>query len=88
MEDEDKMLPDWLREFKMRNIPAEYLNKFKEDTLLKYENEIDRLTKKLDDVQQYIEHKKVCGKSTNFSDAELITNEIMNELEEILYWEE
>ena len=49
---------------------------------------IEDLRQKLDDVQQYIEHKKVCGKSTNFSDAELITNEIMNELEEFLYWKE
>ena len=53
MEDEDKILPDWLREFKMRNIPAEYLNKFKEDTLLKYENEIDRLTKKCNELRKY-----------------------------------
>ena len=49
---------------------------------------IEDLKQKLDDVQQYIEHKKVYGKSVNFSDAELVTNEIMNELEELLYWKE
>jgi hypothetical protein len=35
--------------------------------------------------KKYVEYKKVYGKSVNFSDADLITNEIMNELEEILH---
>ena len=47
---------------------------------------IDGLRQKIDDIEQYVEHKKVCGKSSNFSDEDLKTNEIMNELEEILYW--
>ena len=49
---------------------------------------IDGLRQKIDDIEQYVEHKKVCGKSSNFSDEDLTTNEIMNELEEILYWKE
>ena len=49
---------------------------------------IEGLKQKIDDIEQYVEHKKVCGKSSNFSDEDLITNEIMNELEEILYWKE
>ena len=64
-------------------VPAELLRKIEQ---LEKQNEF--LKKKLYDIQQYIEHKKVCGKSVNFSDADLITNEIMDELEDILYWEE
>ena len=63
--------------------PAKFVEKIEQ-----LEKQTEILKEKLYDIQQYIEHKKVCGKSINFSDADLTTNEIMNELEEILYWEE
>ena len=63
--------------------PVKFIEKIE-----KIEKQTEILKKKLDDIQQYIENKKVYGKSVNFSDADLITNEIMDELEEILYWEE
>lgn len=53
MEDENKILPDWLANMKMLKIPEEMQNKFKEDMLLKYENEIDRLTKKCNELRKY-----------------------------------
>lgn len=53
MEDEDKMLPDWLANMKMLKIPKEMQNKFKEDKLLKYEIEIDRLTRKCNELRKY-----------------------------------
>ena len=61
-------------------VPAELLRKIEQ-----LEKQTEILKKKLYDIQQYIENKKVYGKSVNFSDADLITNEIMDELEEILY---
>ena len=53
MEDEDKMLPDWLANMIMLKIPKEMQNQFKEDTLLKYENEIDKLTQKCNELRKY-----------------------------------
>ena len=78
---ENKLLLEVTQELKSRrNIITELEEKIEQK---EKENEI--LKKKLYDIQQYIEHKKVCGKSINFSDADLTTNEIMEELEEILY---
>lgn len=53
MKDEDKMLPDWLANMKMLKIPEEKQHKFKEDMLLKYENEINRLTAKCNELRKY-----------------------------------
>ena len=64
------------------------LDKNINETIQYFKKENEILKKKLDDIQQYIENKKVYGKSVNFSDADLITNEIMDELEDIIYEEE
>ena len=53
MKDEDKMLPCWLANMIMLKIPKEKQNNFKEDMLLKYENEINRLTAKCNELRKY-----------------------------------
>ena len=48
-----------------------------QNEIIEKENEI--LKKKLDDIQQYIENKKVYGKSVNFSDADLIKSKLCSD---------
>ena len=50
--------------------------------------ELKNLTEIIINIESYIENKKVHGKSVNFSERDIIINEIIEELEEIIYQEE
>ena len=44
--------------------------------------------KMIKEILEYLENKKVYGKSINFSERDITINEIVEEIEEIIYQEE